>query len=99
LAKLLFDKGYRIVLVAHSKEKLEVLARSFASSADALPISVDIGDAQAVKKAVEEVYTKWGRIDVLVNNVDLALGSPKQFHEQTINDLVSALPSSQETTR
>jgi len=40
---------------------------------------------------VEEVVRKWHKIDILVNNAGIALGSPKPFYEQTIEDIQTVI--------
>lgn len=36
---------------------------------------------------MDKVFEQFGRIDVLINNAGLALGSPRPFWEQTIEDI------------
>jgi NADP-dependent 3-hydroxy acid dehydrogenase YdfG len=40
---------------------------------------VDVRDSEAVKKAVDEIVEKEGRIDILVNNAGMAIGGPLEF--------------------
>ena len=52
-----------------------------------LPIGINIKDSKDIKRVVEEVITKWGRIDVLINNagitsnVSLLESTDEQFRE------------------
>jgi 3-oxoacyl-[acyl-carrier protein] reductase len=51
----------------------------------AVAIQADSADAEAVKKAVENVVSTFGRLDVLVNNAGTAI--PKKFEETTLEEL------------
>jgi 3-oxoacyl-[acyl-carrier protein] reductase len=51
----------------------------------ATAIQADAADAEAVKGAVEKTVTKFGGIDVLVNNAGTAI--PKRFEETTLEEL------------
>ena len=62
-AKDLAAAGHTVYGAARRVEKLEEL-RPFGI----IPLQLDITDEDSIKKAVETIITKQGRIDVLVNN-------------------------------
>ena len=64
-AKLLSQKGARLVLVARSKDKLVKLAKQLP---DAIAVAADVSNFEEVKKMVKQAYEHFGRIDILVNN-------------------------------
>ena len=64
-AKLLSQKGARLVLVARSKDKLVKLAKQLP---DAIAIAADVSNVEEIKKMVKQAYEHFGRIDILVNN-------------------------------
>jgi short-subunit dehydrogenase len=64
-AKILSNKGAKLVLVARSKDKLEKLAKELPN---AVAIPADISKVDEVKNIVKQAYQHFGRIDILVNN-------------------------------
>jgi len=66
LAKLLLDQGFRVVATARDKAKLSDLVKGHDGAA--LALALDVTDKKSVQAAVAAAETKFGRIDVLVNN-------------------------------
>ena len=54
-AKVLADKGYKLVLLGRNKENLEKTRSSLGKPSDHAIIAVDIRDAQAIKKGLQEI--------------------------------------------
>ncbi|MBT3187649.1 MAG: SDR family oxidoreductase [Anaerolineae bacterium] len=54
-AKVLADKGYKLVLLGRNKENLEKTRSSLVEPSDHTIIAADIRDAQALKKGLDEV--------------------------------------------
>lgn len=49
---------------------------------NALPLTVNVSNEESVKKMVEQVVKKWGRIDILINNAAIYAGlERKPFYE------------------
>ncbi|EQD75032.1 short-chain dehydrogenase/reductase SDR [mine drainage metagenome] len=69
-------EGARIAILAKTREPHPVLPGTIDSvaaeirslGAEALPIAVDVRDADAVESAIARVAAEWGGIDILVNN-------------------------------
>ena len=55
----------RLILLGRNQEKLEDL---YAGHPQAECIGIDITDPSAIQQLVEELYQRYGKIDVLVNN-------------------------------
>jgi 3-oxoacyl-[acyl-carrier protein] reductase len=68
VATRLAASGYRVAAVARSTVQLEALA----ARTDALPLPLDVTDAQAVAVVVTRVESELGPISLLVNNAGLA---------------------------
>lgn len=73
LSRLLASNGYRVAAVARSAAKLQTLCHGINAEADgaekAAAFTLDVQDQKAAEQVVDEVLAKFGRIDVLVNNV------------------------------
>ncbi len=66
LAKLVLDRGWRAIVTARDKAKVEDLASG--TKGEALPLSLDVTEPSQIKDAVAAAKRAFGRIDVLVNN-------------------------------
>ncbi|HET7443489.1 MAG TPA: SDR family oxidoreductase [Solirubrobacterales bacterium] len=68
-------EGATVAVIARSRDQLDaVVAEAADLGGDGLALAVDCMDGQALKAAVEEVYGRCGRLDVLVNNVGGLVG-------------------------
>ena len=67
--------GWRVGLVARSRDKLEALAEeSGPDRAEILPC--DVADAAAQQEAVDAVVARWGRLDAAFANAGLGATAP-----------------------
>jgi len=81
LVKAFLDRGYNVVANSRNITK----ANPFPPSANLALVDGDIGDPKAAAKIAETAVTRFGRIDVLINNAGLFI--PKPFIEYTAEDL------------
>ena len=73
-ARELAWRGAAVVLVARSEEKLATLERRIsASGGRVMCVPTDVSEAESVRAMVERVLSKFGGVDVLVNNAGLGL--------------------------
>ena len=75
LARLLSSRPYRVVATARESSLARIGDESFAKSDRFLLRPLDVNDAEQRRALVAEVYDRWGRIDVLVNNAGICFRS------------------------
>ena len=77
----LASKGYDVVLTARSSSdspgKLPGTIDDTATLVEeqgtkAMPVGLDVRDAEAVQALAERVFSEWGRVDLLINNAAVA---------------------------
>ena len=71
-ALALLADGWRVALIGRRLQPLEDVAAAFHSAESCLPLSADVADPDAVKKAFATVMSKWGRVDLLFNNAGVS---------------------------
>lgn len=71
-ALALLADGWRVALIGRRLLPLEEVAAASHSSESCLPLSADVADPDAVKKAFATVMSKWGRVDLLFNNAGVS---------------------------
>ncbi|MFG5862581.1 3-oxoacyl-ACP reductase family protein [Metapseudomonas phytobenefica] len=82
IAKRLAADGASVAVTYNaSPAKAEALVGEIvAAGGRALAIAADAGDPQAVRAAVQEVASTFGRLDILVNNAGISvLGAPEEI--------------------
>jgi len=68
-AKLFAARGYRVVLAARRKERLDALAEEIKQTGgNALAVPTDLSDHQQIDSLVQKTIQEYGQIDVLLNN-------------------------------
>jgi 3-oxoacyl-[acyl-carrier protein] reductase len=74
----LAEGGARVVLADIATEASEAVAASIRDAGgEAIAISTDVIDPDAVQAMVDETIVKWGRIDGLINNASLMSVLPR----------------------
>ena len=77
-------EGAKVAIAARTASKLEEAAadiRAQAKGGDVMAVPTDVRDEAQVKRMVDEVVKRWGRVDILVNNAGTS--SAKKFEELT----------------
>ena len=89
LATTLARHGCSVVLAARQRDKLEVVRHEIeAAGGAALVVPCDLGDRDAIKVAAEASETKFGPVNILVNNAGVALSKPVMDQSEEDWDLV-----------
>lgn len=72
-ARLAAGQGYRVVVnYQRNREAAEALVESIsASGGEALAVQADVADEAQVRRLFAEIDTRFGRLDVLVNNAGM----------------------------
>jgi len=90
-ARRLAKEGAKVAIVARRKDRLEELAKKIEDAkGEALVIEADVTDKDICQKVVDEVMSKWGKIDILINNAGIMLlgptsGAPLEEWEQMVH--------------
>lgn len=75
LAEGLVTEGALVAILARTAAKAQATAVAIASrrpgSPAPLPVVADVTNERQVQQAADEVYSRWGRLDALINNAAL----------------------------
>ena len=86
-AELLAARGARVALVARGVDALQEVARR--CGANALAIVADATRREDVRRAVDEALSRFGRIDVWINNVGRGITRlPSELSDQDVEDMM-----------
>ena len=81
LVEAFLKRSYSVVANSRNITK----ANPFPSSPDLALVDGDIGDQKTAAKIVDTAVSRFGRVDVLINNAGIFI--PKPFTEYTTEDL------------
>jgi NAD(P)-dependent dehydrogenase (short-subunit alcohol dehydrogenase family) len=77
IAEALAEDGYALTLAARRPDTLEEVAeRLRANGREVATVAANMAEEGSVQAVVEEHRTRYGRLDVLVNNAGLGIGAP-----------------------
>jgi len=80
LVKKLLNKGYA---VAATSRNLNDLSKAVGEFENFLPLSVDLLSEESVEKAISQTISKYGRLDVVVNNAGYGMiGALEELSDQ-----------------
>jgi NAD(P)-dependent dehydrogenase (short-subunit alcohol dehydrogenase family) len=76
-AEVLAERGYALALI-DLREPVEVVAALKSGNVDVLGVAADITSEEAVGEFARTVDSRWGRVDVLVNNAGISFIAPAE---------------------
>lgn len=80
IAEALFAKGARLILMGRDEEKLKKVA----GGRDCLILPGDLCQEEYIKETIRETVSRYGGVDVLINNAGIAHSTP--FEEITTEE-------------
>lgn len=89
LAREFSRAGCRVAICARDEQELEAAKNSIGDGTEALAVVCDISDPSAVQSMVDTVRSRFGQIDVLVNNAGIISVAPVE--NTTITDFERAM--------
>ena len=107
MARALANQGSNVVALARRENLVNEVAESLKKdfNVDALGVSCDITNTEAVKEAVKKIMDKFGRIDILINNAGTGAVAPAeditddQFYNELNIDLFGAFRMAREVAK
>ena len=89
-ARALAREGAHLVLTARRPERLDaIIQEARAAGSDGVAVVGDARDEQIAIRAVEAAKSKFGRVDILINNV--GIGIYKQLVDTSLDDYVEMM--------
>jgi NADP-dependent 3-hydroxy acid dehydrogenase YdfG len=86
-AELLAGRGMSLVLAARRRDALQAVAARCGPRA--LPVVADVGDRAQVRRVVTEALSRFGRIDVWINNVGQGISrAPSELTDQDVDEVM-----------
>jgi glucose 1-dehydrogenase len=107
LARRYARSGAKVAVVARRSDELTLTAEAVAGDGgEALPLVADITDEQQCREAIAATISRWGRVDVLVNNAavpgtdqPVAAASVSNWHDVLATNLIAPMVLSRESLR
>uniref|UniRef100_UPI0025D2C284 SDR family NAD(P)-dependent oxidoreductase n=1 Tax=Rugamonas sp. TaxID=1926287 RepID=UPI0025D2C284 len=83
MARTFVANGHTVLISARREERLQALAAELGEAARV--VVLDVTDRASIQAALDGLPPAWQRIDVLINNAGLALGTTPA-HESSLDD-------------
>ncbi|MCP1620011.1 NADP-dependent 3-hydroxy acid dehydrogenase YdfG [Pseudomonas sp. SLBN-26] len=74
-ARRFAQAGWKLVITGRREDRLKALAAELSAHTEVLPLTVDVRDRQAMEAAIAGLPAQFDRLQGLINNAGLALGT------------------------
>lgn len=90
LAEAYLKKGFNVVANARTKERLKKAADHLGAPTNFLPVAGDIGLKSTAEKIIQEAVTKFGQVDILINNAGIFNAKPfADYSPEDLDNLIN----------
>jgi NAD(P)-dependent dehydrogenase (short-subunit alcohol dehydrogenase family) len=76
IARMLLQEGHGVTLASRRPDKLEAAAAELSGLGEVVAVAANMADEDAVRQVVDAHRSRFGRLDVLVNNAGVGIGAP-----------------------
>ncbi len=73
MVKRFINSGHKVIATGRRQERLDEMKKEFGD--EIYPLLLDVQNKGMVEKAIDGLHHDWKKIDVLINNAGLALGT------------------------
>jgi NAD(P)-dependent dehydrogenase (short-subunit alcohol dehydrogenase family) len=85
MAEALAEMGAHLVLCARKKERCQAAAQEFEQlGVKAIALACDVKNQTSIQEMVDATLSRFGRVDVLINNAGISWGAPAE--EMSLED-------------
>ena len=97
VARIASSRGFRVVLAARRKNRLDALAEELGGAERALAVQCDVSEWEQQQEMVGQTIDRFGRIDVILANAGIyyadggfADGSPERWKQMVLTNVYGA---------
>ena len=91
VCRQLAARGFVVVLTARDATKAEAAARKLGTAGEVEPLLLDVADSGSIRTAAAEVASRYGRLDVLVNNAAINYDTWQTVENADINAVMETI--------
>jgi len=89
VCRQLATRGFIVLLTARDSAKAEKAAEKLADVGTVEPLVLDVADAQSIRRAAADIASRYGRLDVLINNAGINYDTWQTVENANINGTVA----------
>jgi NAD(P)-dependent dehydrogenase (short-subunit alcohol dehydrogenase family) len=88
IARGLAERGFTVLIGTRDAEAAASAAAALCESGlDVVGVQLDVGDGASIERVAATIESRWGRLDVLVNNAGISLGKSDLPSTAAIDDM------------